>query len=52
MNFTKRAFFSLVYHKKNTLLLFAVFFVLAILVLTAFSMLEACKLEEKELREK
>ena len=51
MNFIKRAFFSLVYHKKNTLLLFAVFFVLAILVLTAFSMLEACKLEEKELRE-
>ena len=51
MNFIKRAFFSLAYHKRNTLLLFAVFFVLAILILAGFSMLEACKLEEKELRE-
>ncbi len=51
MNFLKRAVFSFLYHKKNTILLFAVFFVIAALILTGFSMLEACKIEEKNMRE-
>lgn len=51
MNFLKRAVFSLWHHKKNTLILFSVFFVIAVLILSGFSMLEACRAEEKTMRE-
>ena len=51
MNAVKRGFFSLWYRKKTALLLFCVFLILAALVLAGFSMLEACRQEERALRE-
>ena len=51
MNAVKRGFFSLWYRKKTALLLFCVFLILAALVLAGFSMLEACRQEERTLRE-
>ena len=47
MNAVKRGFFSLWYRKKTALLLFCVFLILAALVLAGFSMLEACRQEER-----
>lgn len=51
MNFLKRAVHSLWYHGRNTLLLFTVFLALAVLILSGFSMLAACRQEERALRE-
>lgn len=47
----KRAFFSLWYRKKSAFLLFCVFLVLSLLVLCGFFLLEACRQEERVLRE-
>lgn len=51
MNFIKRAFCSLWYRKKTFLLLFAVFFVQSLLILTGFSLQAGCRQAAQEMRE-
>jgi len=50
MNYIKRTIHSLIYHVKNTLLLFGIFTILFTLVLTGLCILDACEQETERIR--
>ena len=50
MNFLKRSFHSLVYHKKNTISIFFVFLILSTLILSGLSLNSACEQSLTEIR--